>query len=457
MFSQHGIGILVTGSEVLDGRVLDTNSHFLASELSARGISVRCIHLCDDDLQEIQSGLEFLSRSCSFIVVSGGLGPTTDDLTREAVAAFCGTHLVESSEALGHLTEFYARRGRELDSSNFKQTLIPHGASIVPNPVGTAPGFLIARGAKTKIVALPGVPAEFRRMLEESVLNLIREDFREAVPLIIRGFRVLGLPESIVGQKTRAICKQHSDVVVSYRASFPEVHVLLKSARMAAEELEALVSHTIEELGSEYVFTRDPTQSFESAVLAALSTAGKTVCCAESCTGGLVARMFTEPAGASGCFLGGVSAYSNLVKARVLKVAPEIIAQHGAVSPETAAEMARGARTLTGASFAVSVTGIAGPDGGTPEKPVGVFFLGLDDGEQEVRTRRYHWHGTRGNVRIYAAYAALDAVRRLALGLPTPPAFVSAQPANCVTPSGDSKGSNFADPEGPPLNLKKRG
>lgn len=411
------VAILITGAEVLDGRVSESNSHYLIRELALVGVSVNHVLSCGDSIPEIKASLEFLSRDSSVIIVSGGLGPTTDDLTREAIAEFSDTKLVLQGDVLARLEHYFRKKQRPFDPSNCKQALFPEGAVTIDNPVGSALGFSMRphldRRALNLIIALPGVPRELYAMTEGSVLSLVKREIGAIATLEKRVFRVFGLGESMIGTRVQN-SEPSSDVEISYRAHFPEVEVVFKSKHRT--HLSSSVKRAKEAIGREYVYSTDPKVGLDGVVHDILVKKKLTIATAESCTAGMVSAMLTNTPGSSEYFLGGVLSYSNEVKIRELGVSAKTLRAHGAVSRETACEMARGVWSKFKSGLGVSVTGIAGPNGGSPAKPVGTFYVGLCTGKN-VSAYRFFLNSSRGMIRSYAAWVALDVVRRHLLKL----------------------------------------
>lgn len=413
------VSILATGSELLDGRVVDTNSNFVAKELADRGLKLRRVLVVDDNFDELVSGLRELSAVSDLIITSGGLGPTSDDLTRDIVASFFGVALEESAEGRKHLEAFYRKRNRPIDSNNLKQAMLPVGSVMIPNENGTAPGFIVSRPGAATVCSLSGVPREFKAMFNGSVLPLLEAKCggREEIHRVT--FKTFGLPESTVGRIVEALALP-TEVVVSYRAAFPEVHVVLKAPKQFS-----LIEHATrvrDAIGASYIFSEDASQTYVSALQAVLLARGITVATAESCTGGLISEMLSRTPGSSATFIGGVVAYHNAIKEGLLGVSPDTLRTNGAVSGETVREMAEGARKRCGTTVGVAVSGIAGPDGGTADKPVGTFFVGVSAQGAHVEVRSLYI-SERSNIRSYAAYVALDIVRRTVLGLPIPASY----------------------------------
>jgi nicotinamide-nucleotide amidase len=401
--------ILCTGSELTRGELVNTNATWLAEALTTLGFVVAAIDAVPDDRAGIISALERLAKQHAVIVCTGGLGPTTDDLTSSTVAELLGVPLVRDEVSLAQLAARFARAGRSMAASNAKQADFPAGATILPNPEGTAPGFSVRLGQAVAFF-LPGVPSEMKAMFGASVVPAIEPalgDRQHQVRLA-----TYGLPESEVNDRLAGIEAAH-DVTLGYRARMPtiEVKVLARAstaeqARTRAESAAREVRHRL----GEAVYGEGDA-GFVETLLGELETKGLTLALAESCTGGLVAELVTRVPGASRVFRGSVVAYANEVKTSELGVAPALIAAHGAVSEEVARAMAEGARSRFGAALGLSFTGIAGPDGGTPEKPVGLVHFALAS-ERGVSAKQAIFLGNREQVRRRAAFAGLALVRR---------------------------------------------
>jgi len=411
------VSILATGSELLDGRVVDTNSNFVAKQLSELGLKVRRVLTVDDDLRELVGGLRELTSMSDIVITSGGLGPTSDDLTRDAVSTFAGVGLAEREEALKHVEAFFAKRGRQLDETNRRQAVMPIGSTMIFNERGSAPGFITTDSAGKVVCSLSGVPREFQQMFLHSVLPLITARCG-GVPVVHRAmFRLLGVPESSLAKTIEGL-NFPQDVVVSYRAGFPEVHIVLKTTgsdlKRHADTLRAALTP--------HIYSEEFDLGFLETLQRILEEKGLTIATAESCTGGMVAEFLTRTAGSSRVFRGSIVAYHNDIKESALGVPHEVLTQHGAVSQETVRAMAAGVRERLTSDIGVSISGVAGPDGGSEAKPVGTFFVGVSSprGSHEVRCL---YANERQTVRTYAAYVALDVVRRHVLGIPIPPTY----------------------------------
>lgn len=412
------VSILATGSELLDGRVVDTNSNVVARALADLGLKLKRIVVVDDDMQELVSGLQVLSAVSDIIITSGGLGPTSDDLTRDMVAQFFGVGLAELPAAREHLEQFYRKRARPLDPANLKQALLPVGSTMIPNENGTAPGFMLTgRGTgphQVTICSLSGVPREFTPMFHDTVLPVIRSRSGNTTPIHRHSFKVFGVPESVVGKRVEG-CGLPSEITVSYRAAFPEVHVVLKAPQhvdllQPAAQVRAVLNHST-------IYTEDAKQSFLERIQQLLMDKNATVATAESCTGGLIASYLTETPGSSSVFTGGVVSYANTIKEEVLKVPGTTLDNFGAVSAETVRIMAAQVRSMMNTTYGIAVSGIAGPAGGTAEKPVGTVWIGLCGPNGRAFEQKILYINDRRSVRVYATYVALDLLRRELEGL----------------------------------------
>jgi nicotinamide-nucleotide amidase len=370
--------ILAVGSEITSGQRLDTNSQWLATRLGELGITTRHITAVDDDLERETEAIRIAATRADLVVVGGGLGPTQDDLTRDALARFAGVELIECAESLAAIESMFARRNRAMPERNRVQALLPRGAEALPNSIGTAPGIWFTYGA-SRFICLPGVPKELHEMfVREVVPRLGREGLARGV-IVHRVINLFGKGESEVEMMAM-------DLTV--RGRVPEVGITAHDATISlrvsahgANESDALAEieptlATIRERFRDFVLA-EGTADVADALVAALRQSVRTLAVAESCTGGRVAAQITAIPDVSSVFLGGVVSYANEVKAEMLGVPRELIASRGAVSPEVAQAMARGVRERTGADLGLSITGIAGPAGGSAEKPVGLVFLGL--------------------------------------------------------------------------------
>ncbi len=411
---------LAIGDEIVGGLTTDTNSGFLAGELRAVGVEPAAGFAVPDDEAAIVQALERALEDAEIVVCTGGLGPTADDLTTACVARLAGRELVLHEASLARVEEIFRMRGLgEMPANNRKQALIPAGAAIVPNPMGTAPGFVcpVVRGGRTRhVVCLPGVPREMRRMARETVVPWAAS-LQPETRFASRTFSTFGLTESRLDEVLAGVAGAE-EARLAFRAAFPRIQARLTVQGAPGEDLEArldaLEARVRERLGVHLYAVGD--QGMEETVGKLLRARGLTLAVAESCTGGLIGHRVTDVPGSSDYFLLGVATYSNGAKERVIGVRAETLAAHGAVSTQAAEEMAAGVRRLAGADLGLSTTGIAGPGGGTEEKPVGTVCVGLA-WEGGAWSKRYQL-GDRGRewIKGMTAQIALDRVRRWLLG-----------------------------------------
>jgi nicotinamide-nucleotide amidase len=381
--------IIAVGSELVSGQRLDTNSQWLSQRLGEIGIPVHFHTTLGDDLERGLAALRVAVRRSRLVLITGGLGPTQDDLTREALAALAGVPLVEDAGCLAAIEALFARRCRPMPPRNRVQALVPQGAEPLPNRVGTAPGLWMSH-AGAELVALPGVPSEMKVMYDEQVLPRLRQRGAGGRVLVHRTINLFGRGESEIeaqaldltarGRRPEVGITAH-DATISFRVSCDGATE--EEALRAIEPTLALIRQRFGDL----IVGEGEGHDVPEALAELLLAQGRTIALAESCTGGLIAARLTAIAGISASFLGGVVAYANEAKTALLGVPGELLARHGAVSAEVAEAMAAGARRRVGADLGLSVTGIAGPGGGTPEKPVGLVYLGLATAEG-VRSRR---------------------------------------------------------------------
>jgi nicotinamide-nucleotide amidase len=405
--------LLVTGQELLLGLVADANTRFLAHELDALGIELRRVSVVGDAREEIVAGLRELAGH-DLLITSGGLGPTHDDRTVEAVAEAAGAELAVDEQLLATIAEItagYARR-RGIDPAlnrdgDRKQALVPRGATVIP-PAGTAPGLLLPLGSG-HVLVLPGPPRELAAVWRSALELAPMADLRARAGALLRStLRVYGVGEPAVARAFAAAGGDAGGTRTTICARRLEVEVTVRAEPGSAAALETLVAGLREQLG-EAVYAEDERPLAEH-VLAALRERGLQIAVAESCTAGLVGAALASIPGSSDVLLGGVIAYANEVKQRLLGVPGELLAEYGAVSAEVARAMAAGARAATGADVAVAVTGVAGPGGGTALKPVGLVYLHVSAPGAE-RGQELNLPGDRSQVRELAAVAALQLVR----------------------------------------------
>lgn len=410
---------IAIGSELLLGGRLDTNSLFIAERLAAYGIELRYKTLVGDDLSDIVTVLNQAVRRARVVILTGGLGPTVDDLTREAVARATGRRLARRKAALDGMTARLAEWGRTPIKSQLRQAMIPAGADILLNPVGTAPGFAFT-WKRTFLAALPGVPREMEPMVTEGLLPklqewLIAQKAVGVMPMVRRVLHTSGVPESVVDQKLTALIPARSPIQLGIYASPMEVMVSLTGPAATKAQGPAAIETLLEEARKRLsdILYGEEDETMEAVVGRLLSERQFTLAVAESCTGGLIGHRLTEIAGSSAYLDRVAVCYSNRAKVEMLGVPSDVIDRHGAVSTEVAAAMARGVRERSGASVGLSVTGIAGPGGATGTKPVGLVYVGLDGGPMDAITQEFRFHGgDRHVIKQRSSQAALDLLRR---------------------------------------------
>jgi len=414
------IAFLAIGDEIISGKVQDANGKYLADKIALNGLSLKYLMTAGDNQKEIMAAFDFLASTSELIVCSGGLGPTPDDLTMEVFAQYSGAALEFQAGVFEKIDRRFKLRGIETPITNKKQAMVPKGAKVIPNPIGTAPG--IEAGFKNRQwFFLPGVPPEFKKMTDEFIIPRMLELASEKKSLATKTLRCFGLPESGIADRLNKL-KFDPLLKLAYLPEFPEIYLRLSALCEDRNQAEAIVSKAADQVKAElkeYVFS-DTDQPLELVVGELLKSRGLTLATAESCTGGLAAKRITDIPGSSHYFLGGYVTYSNPLKHKELGVSEEMLAAKGAVSDEVARAMAEGARKQTGADVAIAITGIAGPTGGTPEKPVGLVFIALEDknGLWSQRLQFLPWG--RAAVRELAAETALEIVRRRVLGLRMP-------------------------------------
>lgn len=411
--------IIAVGSELLTPARLDTNSLYLTGKLNDLGVELVRKCVVGDDRQRLAGTVAASIRSAKVVILTGGLGPTEDDVTREAVAAALGRPLSASQDILDWLERRFSRMGRKMAEINKRQAYVIDRATVLPNPNGTAPGQWIEHEGAI-IMLLPGPPRELKPMFERECLPRLEA----ALPKqIIRTsfYRVAGMGESDLDALIAPVYSKYTNPVTTILAAAGDVQIHLRARCETAEEAEALLNEVgppIEALLGDRIYTKVG-DALEAVVGALLKEAGATLAVAESCTGGLLGETITAVPGSSDYFVGGYLTYTDRMKSALLGVDPAILEANTAVSGPVAEAMAAGARERTGATYALSVTGVAGPDGGTEATPVGTVFIGLA-GPDRVTSRRFRFPGDRGRVRGFAVQTALDMLRRVLIRAEAP-------------------------------------
>jgi nicotinamide-nucleotide amidase len=403
--------IIAVGSEMLTTQRLDTNSLFIAEQLNALGVEVRRKLIVGDDRAVIAGAVRDALAHAELVIVTGGLGPTEDDLTRESVAEALKRELIFHQELADAIEERFRRRQRRMAVNNRKQAFVVDGGEPLPNPNGTAAGQWIREGAKV-VMLLPGPPGELKPMFAG---ECVRRLTALLPPQIIRArlYRVTGMTESDLDHLIAPVYSKYTNPSTTILASPGDIQVHLRARCATEEEAERLLAEVgggIEELLGDRIFSRNG-DSLETVVGQLLRARGATVAVAESCTGGMVAERITSIPGSSDYFAGGFVTYSNEMKQHALGIDPELISRHTAVSEEVARAMAEGARRHSGATYAISTTGEAGPESSTGA-PVGTVYVGFAGPDNVVEARKFNLPGDRARIRMFATQGALDFLRR---------------------------------------------
>jgi nicotinamide-nucleotide amidase len=410
--------IIAVGSELLTPHRQDTNSLYLTEQLNDLGVEVRFKCIVGDDREGLTAAAKLAMRRSDIIIVSGGLGPTEDDLTREAVADALGLELRRDPEIAAKLEERFAKRGMKMSANNAKQADVLTSAAALPNSLGTAPGQWIGGkydGQERLLMLLPGPPYEMKAMFEAECIPRLRA----RVPvqhIATRTFKMAMMPESQVDARVAPIYKTYTDVETTILAGAGEIQLHLRCRKDSQPEAEARVeelSEKIEDELADSIFSRKG-ETIEQIVSYLLQMRSMTLAVAESCTGGLLAERITSIGGSSRYFLGGAVVYSNELKKQFANVPKALIDQHGAVSREVASAMAEGIRKRCVSSYGVGITGVAGPGGGSEQKPVGLVYIALA-GEEGTQVVERNFPGDRKRIRQFATQQALEMIRRALL------------------------------------------
>jgi nicotinamide-nucleotide amidase len=412
---------IAVGTELLLGGRSDSNSLYLSDLLGTLGIEVRFKSIVGDDQADIVNALKTAVQRAGVIVMTGGLGPTVDDCTREAVAAATRRPLRRRKEALAGMTARLAQWGRTPSKGQLRQAMIPSGAIVMSNPVGSAPGFWLSWKG-TVLIALPGVPCEMEAMMQASALALLTDRLRQLTPVLPRPIRRIlfhtwGSPEAEVDARLKGLISRRTPVDLGMLASPAGVLVSLttKGHHAVGKRIFDSLAEGVRTRLREWLYAEGH-DTMEEVVGRLLKGHGYTIAVAESCTGGLISHRLTQVPGSSAYVDRGAICYSNRAKTEMLGVPVELMAKHGAVSHEVAAAMAEGIRERANVSIGLSVTGIAGPGGATETKPVGLVYVGLDGGPRGSVTREFRFHGDRSMIKQRSSQAALDLLRRWLAG-----------------------------------------
>ncbi len=409
------VEVLTIGTELLLGYTLDTNAAELGRALAAAGAEITRRTTVPDRPEAIREGIAAALERTGFVVTTGGLGPTRDDMTKTVVAELFGVRLVSDPGLLASLEARFRRLGRAMPAINRTQADVPDGATILPNPRGTAPGLWMEDARGRVVVLLPGVPREMRGLLVEQVLpRIVERQDRDRRVVLSRTVRTTGVPESALAERVGPIEPEIAPLTLAYLPSVDGVDLRVTAWGLAPEDAEARLAAVAGRLKSAVGdhYYGDDAADLAAVVLEGLRKQRHRLGVAESCTGGMVAERITNIPGASDTFIGGVVAYADVIKTAALKVPLEMLEAHGAVSEETVRAMAEGAQRLFSADATIAVTGIAGPTGGTPDKPVGTVWLAARV-HTTTRAVKRVFPGDRDEIRRRAAQAGLDLLRRL--------------------------------------------
>jgi nicotinamide-nucleotide amidase len=412
--------ILSTGDEITTGKVVDTNANYLADKLHEIGIDLAAVITVGDVPDRLEWAWRTGIQLGDVVLSTGGIGPTADDLTTETIARITGRKLFRDEASVETMRRMFATINRVMPENNLKQADFPEGAEVIPNPLGTAPGFHmpVPDGNRVShLIVMPGVPREMKPMMENWVVPWLGKNRGTNKVFAVRIFQTFGISESGLDQAVAGLIKPEEGKV-GFRASFPQISMKIAvegepgEAERKLEELSARVREKI----SGYLFAEGDA-SMEEVVARLLIEHNIKLAVAESCTGGLIGHRLTNVPGSSKFLLADLVTYSNEMKQELLGVTEATLKAHGAVSEECVREMAAGARKRAGADVGIATSGIAGPDGGTPDKPVGTVCIALDS--DDVKTsRRYQMRGTRDWVKLLGSQVALDWLRRYALRIP---------------------------------------
>jgi nicotinamide-nucleotide amidase len=414
------INLLLTGNELMAGDTIDSNSAMIARELLPLGWTIRKKLTVGDDLELLIASLRELTRNCDVLLVNGGLGPTVDDLTAQALAVACGVPLAEHPAALAHVEACCRHYGIALNAANRKQALLPAGADIIANAAGTAVGFAMPLDG-CRVLCTPGVPRELETMLAVEIIPALRRQF-SAGATVVRRTALFGIGESSLQQRiSEAVPAWPTEVELGFRAGFPLLELKLTSHDEAGHQRAQALLQQLQPLLADYR-VGEGDASLARQVVNLLAARGHKLALAESCTGGLIAAQLTQIPGASQVFDAGLVTYSNAIKRDLLGVDAAALERDGAVSETVVLQMAAGALRLSGADYAIAVSGIAGPDGGTPDKPVGTVWVAWG-GRDALQAQRLQVRWPRLQFQQYVAAVGLDLLRRRLEGITARPSY----------------------------------
>ena len=404
------VELICVGTELLLGNIVNTNAAYLAEKCAGLGLSCYYQSVVGDNEQRLSETLQAAVKRSDIVILSGGLGPTEDDLTKETAAKVMGRELVEDEASRAHIEAYFAAKGMTPTENNWKQAMIPAGGIVLPNPNGTAPGVIIPNG-QTHVVLLPGPPQELRPMFEDDVVPYLKK--LEPGIISSQTVKICGIGESRVETLLMDLIDGQENPTIATYAKPGEVHIRVTARAENEKDARKLIRPVVKEIKSRLgsnVYTTQEEVTLEKAVVDLLAANGLTVSCGESCTGGLLSARLINVPGASGVYKSGCVTYTNKAKRKLLGVKKSTLKKYGAISSQTAKEMAKGQAFLAKSDVAVSVTGLAGPDGGTEARPVGLVYIACSV-KGDVTVKEYHFAGNRMAVREAAVSAALVLMR----------------------------------------------
>lgn len=409
--------ILSIGNEILCGNIIDTNANYIIKKLKEINITVQHVSAVGDDEQELAAQLQESFQRSQIIITTGGLGPTEDDITFQSIAKAFGLSLVKYPEAEEHLIKTLTSISIAIAPSNLKQTFLPEGSHCIINPYGTAPSLILEKEDRV-IAALPGVPLEMKHLLTEQIIPFLKNKFPGLKQVQSRIIRTSGLPESALNDKIKHFINSHLDLNIGIYATPEDIQIQLNALADTNEDAEAILDDSTEqlkELLGDYIFGYEQ-DSLEKVIGNLLREKGLTLTVAESCTGGMLGEAITSIAGSSDYFKGGIISYSGEIKEKLLDVPHNVLKEFGEVSEPVARAMAEGVRKRCNGDIGIGITGIAGPGGGSPEKPVGLVYIALADGNQTT-VQKYHLQRDRQTIRLRSTRRALNMLRLYLINL----------------------------------------
>lgn len=408
------VEFIFVGTELLLGNIVNTNAAYLSEKCAGLGLSCYYQTVVGDNESRLTGVLQMAMDRSDIVILSGGLGPTEDDLTKEVAAKVCGRTLYMHEPSRMALESYFVKRGIELTDNNWKQAMMPEGAIVLENHNGTAPGAVI-EADKAKVILLPGPPNELHPMFEESVAPYLMGLTNQVI--FSQTVKICGVGESKAETMVKDLIDAQTNPTLATYAKTGEVHIRVTANADTEENAMKLIKPVVKELKDRFgkaVYTTEEDTTLEKAVVELLVSKDLTITCAESCTGGLLSGRLINVSGVSDVYKAGFVTYSNKAKHRLIGVKKSTLKKYGAVSPETAREMAEGAACAAKSDVAISVTGIAGPDGGTEEKPVGLVYIGCSV-KGKVTVKKYQFSGSRSKIRESAVAAALTLLRKCVL------------------------------------------